>query len=156
MLVVVLPNNRGAIIGFALVGSSSSSTVVSVLEPMLNFKMFTFIILIPFVIGIYIMIYLPDIPHSLLKNGKTDVAKKTLKWYRGSDNVDKEFEEVQTYVNSTKTDSFVEKFRTLKTPSSLKSSFVVVILFIFMQGTDLNSIQIYAEIILTLDPLKGG
>lgn len=145
---VAKPSNRGAIISIAFCGNPISAIITSFLGSFMSLANFGICLLVPCFIALGIFLYLPESPQHLIKQGDLESAKNSLKWYRGAENVDKEFNDVVMYVNQEKGKIISGIMKELKTPYIRKVLFIVVMLYVFMHCCGLNSLVFYAESLL--------
>ncbi|XP_011503577.1 PREDICTED: facilitated trehalose transporter Tret1-like [Ceratosolen solmsi marchali] len=107
-----------------------------------------------YLILIILLIFLPDSPHYLVQFGNIEEARKSLKWYRNDEKVEKELEEIIKFVKSTATTSFLETLTDFRLKHVRKATILVMMLFIFMQLSGLNNVLFYMEIILVRSKSK--
>lgn len=67
----------------------------------------------PCVFLIILLAFLPDSSHYLVKLKDLDAARKSIKWYRGDQQVEEEIQEVIKFVRFTDSENFMDKLGNL-------------------------------------------
>lgn len=75
--------------------------------------------------------------------------KKSLNWYRGSENTDAEFKDVLDYVTLSGSTTFKDAFREFRLPYFRKMLALVIVLYVYIQLCGQTILLSYAEYILT-------
>eukprot|EP00118_Oscarella_pearsei_P014357 m.122538 g.122538 ORF g.122538 m.122538 type:complete len:520 (+) comp37791_c0_seq7:1845-3404(+) len=93
---------------------------------------------------VVLMLWVVDSPRSLLLEGKTDKARKSLQWLRGPGaNIASELREVEKSLSDQETLTLSE----FKNPVLWKPLLIVLGLMFFQQFTGINAVAFYASII---------
>lgn len=98
---------------------------------------------------IVFLLFLPRSPYFYVHRNDLDEAKKTIQWYRRKLNVAEELEIIQTFVQSSKATTFVDKLKKMTERKNRNMLVLVLMLFIIMQLSGLHSVVFYMEIIVT-------
>jgi len=75
-------------------------------------------------------------------------AEQAIRWYYRKPDIKNEIEAVELFVKSTRTMNIRERLYQMKEPKNRRSFIMMIILFMFMQMSGLNTIVFYMEIIL--------
>ncbi|XP_014229476.1 facilitated trehalose transporter Tret1-like isoform X1 [Trichogramma pretiosum] len=145
---VAAPRIRGTLVSFAILGGSYGNLLVSFTGANMSMQHTSIMYFVPCVCIMILLLYLPDSPHHLAKLGKLDEARKSLIWYRHSEDIDQELDGIVVYVKASTASSFREKLGEFRKPHVRNATILVMMLFAFMQLSGLNNVMFYMEIIL--------
>lgn len=143
------PSVRGALVSLAINGAAIGTVLGNLIGTYVPMAHYSMIALVPTVIYVVLFTLIPESPHHLLRVGKTEEAEKALQWYNRSDDIKKELECLKEYVFASSSTSIRDRLHEFNAPHNRKAGFVIIILFMFMQLSGMNSLLFYMEIILT-------
>lgn len=143
------PTIRGTLIAMAMIGSPLGAVIGTICESYLPMTVSSAIYLAQCLLGISLFMWLPDSAYYLVKRQDVDGARKSIAWYRGEQNLDKELDEVKEFVEANAGKTMADNLREFKSPPIKSAMILVIILFIFPQMCGLFNILFYMEIILT-------
>jgi len=75
-------------------------------------------------------------------------AEQAMRWYYRKPDVRNEIEAVEHFVKSTRAMNMRERLEQMKEPKNRRSFTIIILLFMFMQLSGLNTITFYMEIIV--------
>lgn len=75
-------------------------------------------------------------------------AEQAIRWYYRKPDIRSEMEAVEHFVKSTQATSIRERLQQIKEPQNRRSLIMIILLFMFMQLSGLNTIAFYMEIII--------
>lgn len=75
-------------------------------------------------------------------------AEQVIRWYYQKSDIKSEIETVEYFVKSTQATSMRERLMQIKKPKNRRSFMMIILLFMFMQLSGLNTIVFYMEIIV--------
>lgn len=75
-------------------------------------------------------------------------AEQAIRWYYRKPDIKNEIESVELFVKSTRTMNMRERLEQIKEPKNRRSFIMMIVLFMFMQMSGLNTIVFYTEIIV--------
>ncbi|XP_058791189.1 facilitated trehalose transporter Tret1-like [Phymastichus coffea] len=145
---VAMPQIRGAVVSFAILGTPIGQMLGSVASSYLTLMASSAIYLGLCIVLAIIFLFLPESPHYFLKVGDRVSAEKSISWYRCGNGVQEELDTVEKLVSSESSIKFIDRLSELKKPEIRKAISQVIILFVFMQITGVNSVMFYMESIL--------
>ncbi|XP_046737875.1 uncharacterized protein LOC124406491 [Diprion similis] len=139
---------RGTLVSFALSGFPLGSLIGNILGTYLPKETFGYVALVPTIVYIAIFLCVPESPHYYVKMGKYDEAKRSISRYHPKVIVKEELESLQTFVSGSNSVTVGDRLRELITPRNRKAGVIILILYLFMHFSGLNSILYYMEMIL--------
>jgi len=83
-----------------------------------------------------------------MRNFHNSRAEQAMRWYYRKPDVRNEIEAVERFVKSTRAMSMRERLEQMKEPKNRRSFTIIILLFMFMQLSGLNTITFYMEIIV--------
>lgn len=142
------PAIRGALVSYAVSGFPLGSLVGNVLGTYLNKTTFAYIALVPTIIYILIFLWVPESSHFFVKVNNLEAARRSIHRYDPKANVEVELESLQKFVAASNSLSFLDRLKELKTTRNRKAGLTLLLLYMFMQFSGLNTVVYYMEIIL--------
>ncbi|XP_058800116.1 facilitated trehalose transporter Tret1-like [Phymastichus coffea] len=145
---VSMPAYRGTFITIAMCGAPLGTVFATIGETYLPMMTSSAIYLVQCLAGIILFLWLPDSAHHLVKMKQIDKARESICWYRGNNELDKELNQITSFVETYANETLSEKMSQLKSAPIRKALLLAVVLFIFPQMCGLFNIMFYMEIIL--------
>ncbi|XP_031783234.1 facilitated trehalose transporter Tret1-like [Nasonia vitripennis] len=142
------PTIRGTLISMAMIGAPLGTVIGTICESYLPMSVSS-AYLAQCLVGIILFMWLPDSAYYLVKRKDVTGARKSIAWYRGEQELDKELDAVQGFVEANAGKTVADNLREFKSAPIRKAMILVIILFIFPQMCGLFNILFYMEIILT-------
>lgn len=142
------PKYRGTAIFSAFFGSSVVSIAASFMGSRFDLSIFGLCFLVTSFVGFAIFYALPESPYVMVKNEDLGGAKMSLAWYRDSDDVSQELDEIRDYVALSQVTTLKEKLKEFNLPYTRKITFILLVLFTFVNGTGMNTLLINTEVVL--------
>ncbi|KAL6254961.1 hypothetical protein P5V15_014303 [Pogonomyrmex californicus] len=142
------PSIRGALVCLIINGFPMGSLLGTIMGPNMSMMYFGIISLILTLCYMSIFPFLPQSPHYYVRRNDTERAKRAIQWYQQKSDVRSDMEDVEQFVKSTCAMSRAEQWQQIKEPKNRRSLVMIVLLFMFMQLSGLNTIIFYAEIIV--------
>lgn len=142
------PSIRGALVSLALNGAAIGTVLGNLMGSYLPMTHFSVIALVPIALYVILFSLVPESPHHLLRVGKLEEAESAFQWYHRDVNVKKEMEYLKEFVFASKSSSITDRLQELKLPQNRRAGLIIIVLFMFMHLSGLNSILFYTEIIL--------
>lgn len=91
--------------------------------------------------------FLPHTPHYYVRRNNMDEARRTIQWYHRKSDVGEELEIIANYVRDSGSMSWRERLKQIGEKKNQRVFGIVILLFIFMQLSGLNTVMFYMEII---------
>lgn len=140
---------RGALVSTIVNGIPIGLLIGNIMGTLISMVWFGVISLILNICYLAIFPFLPESPYYYAMHDNTDEAKRTIQWYHRKSNVEAELEIIERFVQSSGTHNFREKLMQMTERKNRRVFIMIVLLFIFMQLSGLNTITFYMEIIVT-------
>ncbi|XP_058788829.1 facilitated trehalose transporter Tret1-like [Phymastichus coffea] len=120
---VAAPEIRGALVVLSIVGSPTGTIIGVIAETYLQIKVSSSIYLLTVLIGVVMFLWLKDTPYYLMKKNDVTAAKKSIQFYRGKVDVEKELNDIEKFVETS--EGISDKLKKLKAPAVRKSLIIV-------------------------------
>ncbi|XP_076163420.1 facilitated trehalose transporter Tret1-like [Ptiloglossa arizonensis] len=146
---IASPSIRGGLVTMIINGIPFGMMIGNAMGSQLPMAWFGAISSIVNLCYIVFLLFLPRSPYFYVHRNDLDEAKKTIQWYRRKLNVAEELEIIQTFVQSSKATTFVDKLKKMTERKNRNMLVLVLMLFIIMQLSGLHSVVFYMEIIVT-------
>ena len=127
---VSLPSIRGTMVSIAVCGLSVGVAIGTILETYLHMRVSSSIYFAVSLIGILLLLWLPDSPYYLVKTNNIEDAKNSILKYYSDCSVEVKLKEIKDFVNSNACENIKDKLNKFKSPAMRKSMFIVLILFV--------------------------
>ncbi|RLU20140.1 hypothetical protein DMN91_006746 [Ooceraea biroi] len=128
--------------------SSVGMFLGNAMGPYLSMEMYGYVSLIPTILFVALFSLIPESPYHYVLHGNIDEAEASLKWFRPEADVKAEMQELQDFVEGANTD-ILKKLNDFLLPANLKNVFILFGLNVFVYASAYNTINSYAEIIIT-------
>ncbi|XP_014469995.1 PREDICTED: facilitated trehalose transporter Tret1-like isoform X2 [Dinoponera quadriceps] len=145
---ISMPSIRGALVGLVINGLPLGTLLGNIMGPKMSMMYFGIISLVVTICYLGTFPFLPQSPHYFVRRGDMERARKAIQWYNRKTDTRSELENVELYVKSSSSVTVRERLKRIKEPKNRRSFQMIIILFIFMQLSGLNSIVFYMEIIV--------
>ncbi|XP_012264420.2 facilitated trehalose transporter Tret1-like isoform X1 [Athalia rosae] len=142
------PCIRGALVTLVMNGGPFGGLLGTLMGTYLTMRTFAIISLVPTTIFVVVYALVPESPHHLFRIGKTAEAELAFQWYHRRAGT-KEMEALKQFVSTSSTPSFRQTLREFCIPRYRKAGIIILVLFMFMHISGVNSFIVYMEIILT-------
>ncbi|XP_025987071.2 facilitated trehalose transporter Tret1 isoform X2 [Solenopsis invicta] len=142
------PSIRGALVCVIINGLPIGTLFGNIMGPNMPMMYFGIISLIITICYMAIFPFLPQTPYYYVRHNNTKRAEQAVRWYYRKPDVKSEIEAVEHFVRSTSAMSMKERLEQLKEPKNRRSLIMIILLFMFMQLSGLNTIVFYMEIIV--------
>ncbi|XP_011863264.1 PREDICTED: facilitated trehalose transporter Tret1-like [Vollenhovia emeryi] len=141
------PSIRGALVCMIINGLPIGALFGNIIGANMSMMYFGIISLILTLCYMAIFPFLPQSPYYHVRRNDTKRAEQAIRWYYRKVDVKSEMESVEHFVKSTCTMSMRERLEQIKEPKNRRSFIMIILLFMFMQLSGLNTIIFYMEII---------
>ncbi|XP_025987206.1 facilitated trehalose transporter Tret1 [Solenopsis invicta] len=141
------PSIRGALVCVIINGLLIGILFASIMGPNMSMMYFGIISLIVTLCYIAIFPFLPQTPYYYVRHNDIKRAEQAIQWYYRKPDVKSEIEAVEHFVKSTSAKSIKERLEQIKKPENRHSLIMIILLYMFMQLSGLNTILFYMEII---------
>ncbi|KAG5344324.1 TRET1 protein, partial [Acromyrmex charruanus] len=142
------PSIRGALVCLIMNGFPVGIFFGNIMGPNMSMMNFSIISLVMMLCHMVIFPFLPQSPYYYVRHNDTKRAEQAIRWYYRKPDIKNEIEAVELFVKSTRTTNIRERLYQMKEPKNRRSFIMMIILFMFMQMSGLNTIVFYMEIIL--------
>ncbi|XP_012276394.1 facilitated trehalose transporter Tret1 [Orussus abietinus] len=142
------PSIRGALVSMAICGTPAGNVIASLTGANLPMTISSEINLIPCIVLIALLFWIPESPHHLVLKNDMEEAKKSIRWYHGDGDAEAELTSLAKFVSASQSQTCSQKIKEMTQPHIRKAMILIVVLFMFMQMCGLNSVIFYMEIIL--------
>ncbi|KAL0132086.1 hypothetical protein PUN28_000096 [Cardiocondyla obscurior] len=142
------PSIRGALVCLIINGLPIGTLIGNIMGPNMPMMYFGIISLIITLCYMGIFPFLPHSPYYYVRHNETKRAEQAVRWYYRKPDVKHELEAVERFVRSTYALSMRERLKQIKEPKNRKLFIMIILLFMFMQLSGLNTIVFYMEIII--------
>lgn len=142
------PSIRGAIVSMSMSGMATGYVLASILSAYCTLLFSSSVYLVLCLLALTLFIYLPESPHHLVRLNNQLKAKASIAWYDRQCDIDITYKLVEKFIESSNGQNICEKFGEFKRPELRKATYIIIILFMFMQMSGLNTISFYMELIL--------
>ncbi|XP_018365009.1 PREDICTED: facilitated trehalose transporter Tret1-like [Trachymyrmex cornetzi] len=142
------PSIRGALVCLIMNGFPVGIFFGNIMGPNMSMMNFSIISLVLMLCHMVIFPFLPQSPYYYVRHNDTKRAEQAIRWYYRKPDIKNEIEAVELFVKSTRTMNIRERLYQMKEPKNRRSFIMMIILFMFMQMSGLNTIVFYMEIIL--------
>ncbi|XP_076235888.1 facilitated trehalose transporter Tret1 [Calliopsis andreniformis] len=142
------PSIRGALVSLIVNGFAIGMLLGNAMGTLISMKCFGFISLFLNLCYIAIFPLLPQSPYYHVRMNNLEKAKQSIQWYLRQSNVEVELDIIERFVQSTRTMSFRKRLERMTEKKHNRMFIVIMLLFIFMQLSGLNTVTYYMEIIL--------
>ncbi|XP_046415352.1 facilitated trehalose transporter Tret1-like [Neodiprion fabricii] len=143
------PATRGALVTLASTGLSVGVLAGNVVGAYVSMTVFAYITLVPTTVFMLLFLWMPESPHYFIRLDKIEEARKSIARYHPGVNVEVELKSLQDFIHAIQSRTFADKLREFNVPANRKAGIIVVLLYVFMQLSGVNSVLFYLEIILT-------
>nr|XP_003700178.1 PREDICTED: facilitated trehalose transporter Tret1-like [Megachile rotundata] len=138
---------RGALVSIIMNGLPIGTLLGNVMGVQVSIMWFGIISLILNICYVVIFPLLPHTPHYYVRRNNMDEARRTIQWYHRKSNVEEELEIIGNYVRDSGSMSLRERLKQIGEKRNRRVFGIVILLFIFMQLSGLNTVVFYMEII---------
>ena len=145
---IAASNIRGALVSTIVNGMPLGSLIGNVMGSYVSMMCFGLVSLILTVCFMMIFPLLPQSPYYYVRDNNAIEAKKTIQWYRRKSNVNVELEVIENFVRSSKPSSLRDKIAQITERKNRRAFSIIILLFIFMQLSGINTVTFYMEIII--------
>ncbi|XP_077267675.1 facilitated trehalose transporter Tret1-like [Temnothorax americanus] len=142
------PSIRGALVSLIINGFPIGTLIGNIMGPSMPMMYFGIISLIITLCYMAIFPFLPQSPYYYVQRNDTKRAEQAIRWYYRKPDVRSELETVEQFVKSTHAMTIRERLEQLQEPKNRRSFIMIILLFMFMQLSGLNTITFYMEIIV--------
>ncbi|KYN02230.1 Facilitated trehalose transporter Tret1 [Cyphomyrmex costatus] len=142
------PSIRGALVCLIMNGFPLGIFFGSMMGPNMSMMYFSIISLVMMLCYMIIFPFLPQSPYYYVRHNDTKRAEQAIRWYYRKPDIKNEIEAVELFVKSTRTMNMRERLEQIKEPKNRRSFIMMILLFMFMQMSGLNTIVFYTEIIV--------
>lgn len=147
---------RGAIGTMTTLLSTSGSLMVYCVGPWVDRKTLALVNLVPTVLFLSTLLWMPETPYYYLRKNRIDCAKKSLTWLRGTESICEELEEMSSLVQiEMKQRGRITELVTV--PANRRATFIVWLLLTAQQFSGVIALLAYVSLLfekttLDLDP----
>ena len=145
---VSLPSIRGTMISVATCGAPFGAAISTIMETYLPMRLSSSVYFAVSLIGILLLLWLPDSPYYLVKTHNIEDAKNSICKYYSDCSVEEKLKEIEDFVKVDACQSMKDKLNELKSPAVRKTMFIILILFTFQQTCGMLIILSYMQTIL--------
>lgn len=145
---IASPNIRGALVSIVINGMPFGTLIGNIIGSRMSMMNFG---LISLALSICYMAIFPLLPHSPYYHVRCNnpiEAKRTIAWYNRRANVNEELEMIENFVRSSTCKTFNEKLGKVLDRKNRRMFTIIILMFIFMQLSGLNTVTFYMEIIV--------
>ncbi|XP_070160175.1 facilitated trehalose transporter Tret1 [Polyergus mexicanus] len=142
------PSIRGALVSVIINGMPLGTLFGNIMGPNMSMMCFGIISLILTICYVITFVFLPRSPHYFVRRNDMEKAEKAIQWYFRESDVKSELEAVEHFVKSTPAVTIRERLEQIKMPKNRNAFTIIILLFMFMQLSGLNTIIFYMEIIV--------
>ncbi|XP_076619134.1 facilitated trehalose transporter Tret1 [Colletes latitarsis] len=152
---IATPNIRGSLVAMIINGMPFGMLIGNTMGSHISMTWFAIISLILNVMYIGFFLALPRSPYFYVRKDDMEEAKRTIQWYHRKSNVGEELKIIQAFVQSARSTTFLDKLKQVIERRNRRIFIMVMILFIIMQLSGLNTIVFYMEVIVTKAKVTG-
>lgn len=141
-------NIRGALVSTIVNGMPFGTLIGNIMGSHMSMMCFGLVSLVLTICFMTVFPLLPQSPHYYVRQNNAIEAKKTIQWYHRKSNVNVELEIIEDFVRSSKSTNFRDKINQVMERKNRRAFYMIILLFIFMQLSGLNTVTYYMEIII--------
>lgn len=141
-------NIRGALVSTIVNGMPFGTLIGNIMGSHVSMMCFGLVSLVLTICFMTVFPLLPQSPHYYVRQNNAIEAKKTIQWYHRKSNVNVELEIIEDFVQSSKSTNFRDKINQVMERKNRRAFYMIILLFIFMQLSGLNTVTYYMEIII--------
>ncbi|XP_031771723.1 facilitated trehalose transporter Tret1-like [Apis florea] len=145
---VAAPEIRGALVSTIINGLPFGTLIGSIMGSQVSMMCFGVVSLVLAICFMIIFPLLPQSPHHYVRNDNSIEARKTIQWYHRKSNVNAELELIENFVRSSRSMNFRHKLKQITERKNRRSLILIILLYIFMQLSGVNTVTYYMEIIV--------
>ncbi|CAD1478321.1 unnamed protein product, partial [Heterotrigona itama] len=145
---IATSNIRGALVSTIVNGMPLGSLIGNVMGSYVSMMCFGLVSLMLTVCFMMILPLLPQSPYYYVRDNNAIEAKKTIQWYHRKSNVNVELEVIENFVRSSGPRSLRDKIAQINERKNRRAFSIIILLFIFMQLSGMNTVMFYMEIII--------
>lgn len=145
---VAAPEIRGALVSTIINGLPFGTLIGSIMGSQVSMMCFGVVSLVLAICFMIIFPLLPQSPHHYVRNNNSIEARKTIQWYHRKSNVNAELELIENFVRSSRSMNFRHKLKQITERKNRRSLILIILLYIFMQLSGVNTVTYYMEIIV--------
>lgn len=143
------PTIRGTLVSLTMSGMAMGSLVGNVMGPYMSMAVFSYISFVPNSIAILLLLWIPESPHYFVRINNINKAKKSVIWYNPKADVKVTIGLIQNYIVTTSSLTYMERVREFRLAQNLRAVAIIIVLFLFMQFSGMNSVVYYMQNIST-------
>ncbi|KOC64046.1 Facilitated trehalose transporter Tret1 [Habropoda laboriosa] len=145
---------RGALVSMIINGMPVGTLLGNIMGSQTSMMCFGIISLTLNICYVTIFPFLPQSPHYHVRLNNENEAKKSIQWYNRKSDVKAELELIEDFVKSTESRSFRDKIKQILERKNRRVFTMILLLFVFMQLSGLNTVTFYMEIIVRSAQVK--
>ncbi|KAL6448943.1 hypothetical protein ACFW04_000585 [Cataglyphis niger] len=142
------PSIRGALVSVIINALPLGTLFGNIMGPNMSMMYFGIISMILTICYIIIFLFLPRSPHYFVRRNDIERAEKAIQWYFRKTDVRSELEAVEHFVKLTPSVTIRQRLEQIKMRKNRQAFTIIILLFMFMQLSGLNTIVFYMEIIV--------
>ncbi|CAL1684500.1 unnamed protein product [Lasius platythorax] len=142
------PSIRGALVTLIINGMPFGILFGNIMGPNMSMMCFGIISLILTICYVTTFLFLPRSPHYFVRRNDMERAEKAIQWYFRKSDIRSELEAVEHFVKSTQAVTIRERLEQIRIPKNRHAFTIIILLFMFMQLSGLNTVIFYMEIIV--------
>lgn len=143
------PSIRGSMVSLGISGFAFGTAIGNTMGAYMSMDLFSYVSLVPNLVSIILLFWIPDSPHYLVRLGRIEEAEISVARYNPSANPKSEVEILEDLSRESRSLTFKDRLREVNKPQNRRALMISIVLYFFMQTSGINTVIYYLEIIVT-------